>query len=54
MSLARRHRKAVHQRKQDLRRMVANRLVTELEATQILELYRIKQFTKSFAVSNGR
>ncbi len=44
MSPARRYRKAVHQRKQDLRRMVANRLITEGEAAQVLQMYRLQKF----------
>ncbi len=49
MSPARRLRKAVHQRRQDLRRMIANRLVTELEAKYILAMYKAQKQYKSFA-----
>jgi hypothetical protein len=43
----RRVRSAVNNRRRDLRRMVAKRLITKQEADYILQSYRINKFLKS-------
>jgi hypothetical protein len=44
----RRLRAAVYQRRRDLRRLVERRVITEGEASQILQMYRLKKFYDSF------